>query len=255
MNHVEKLMLAAMITVLCLSLSITYADLTEGLVGYWGLDEGNGKEIAEGTDKDHVGTFVAGNPKWVDGKFNKGLEFDGLSDVEIPDHDDFHLVEAVSVALWAKPDGVVQATWAKFFIKQKSGEYPYSLQYDDGQAIFATVHASARFDTQPKLQTFEEWAHLAFVYAGDGLFLYKDGEEVAKNDAASGDLQQNALSLSIGGRLNSGQDFTGAIDEVYLYNRELSVDEIKLLMEGHTKAFAVAPAGKLAVTWGDLKSK
>jgi len=254
MIHVKKLALAAMITVLCLGLSVTYADLTEGLVGYWSLDEGNGKEIAEGTGKDHVGTFVAGNPKWVDGKFSKGLEFDGLSDVEIPDHDDFHLVEAVSVALWAKPDGA-QADWGKFFIKQKSGEYPYSLQYDDGQAIFATVHASARFDTAPKLPTFKEWAHLAFVYAGDGLFLYKNGEEIAKNEQATGDLQQNELSLSIGGRLNSGQDFKGTIDEVYLYNRELSVDEIKRLMEGHEKAFAVAPGGKLAVTWGDLKSR
>ena len=67
------MMLTQIVLVLCLmfGLSVAVADLNEGLVGYWGLDEGKGKEIQEGTGKEHAGTFVAGEPKWTDGQFGK----------------------------------------------------------------------------------------------------------------------------------------------------------------------------------------
>jgi hypothetical protein len=59
--------------------------------------------------------------------------------------------------------------------------------------------------------------------------MYKDGEEAGR-DNGSGDLQQNDLSLSIGGRLDSGQNFIGIIDDVRLFNRVLTSEEIKQIM-------------------------
>ena len=58
------------------------------------------------------------------------------------------------------------------------------------------------------------------------MILYKDGKEVARIQA-SGELQQNDTPLSIGGRLNSGQDLKGSIDEVMLYNRALTPKEVE----------------------------
>ena len=143
--------------------SVSSADLSEGLIGYWKFDEGSGDKVKDISGEDHHGKLVSGKIKWIDGKEKKAIYFSG-TDIQIDDHPDFHLEDAVSVSLWTKPDGA-QPNWAKFLIKQKTGEYPYSLQYDDGQAIFATVHASARFDTAPHLPTFEKWAHLCFTYS------------------------------------------------------------------------------------------
>ncbi len=215
---------------------IVHADIYDGLIGWWMLDEGTGTIVADSSGAGHDGFFVDSTPEWVPGMYGTALEFDGTDKVEIPDHPDFHLTDAMSVALWMQPQAD-QTSSAKLFIKQKSGQYPYSLQFDDAaQGLFATVYASTRYDTAPHIPNFPgEWAHMCFTYNGSVLILYKGGEEVASVNT-SGRLQQNNLSLSIGCRLDYDQNFNGIIDDVRLFNRELSPEEIQQIMTD-------APAG------------
>ena len=207
-----------------------YADIDDGLVGWWMLDEGTGTAVADSSGTGHDGFFADSTPEWVPGLYGTGLKFDGTDKVEIPDHEDFHLTNAISVALWMQPEAE-QSSSAKLFIKQKSGQYPYALQYDEsGQGLFATVYASTRYDTSPHIPDFAgEWAHMCFTYNGSVLILYKDGEQVATVNT-SGQLQQNDLSLSIGGRLDYDQNFIGIIDDVRLFNRVLPPEEINQVM-------------------------
>ncbi len=215
--------------VLVSSLALTTVAKAD-LIGWWLLDEGSGTTVADVSGAGHGGVFAEGDPEWVDGRSGKALKFDGSNKVEIPDHEDFHLREAVSMGLWAQPESD-QPEYGKFFCKQKSGEYPYALQFSSSQTIRATVDASARFDS-PAIPNFVgEWAHLCFTYDGAALILYKDGEEATRIEA-SGELQQNDLSLSIGGRLSSGQNFIGIIDDVRLYNHALTAEEVKASMVG-----------------------
>ena len=44
------------------------------------------------------------------------------------------------------------------------------------------------------------------------------------------------------------------IDEVRLWNRALSQDDIKILKELNAQSTPVDPLGKLSTTWGSLKS-
>ncbi len=241
--------------VLVLSLVLTSV-VKADLIGWWRLDEGTGTTVADVSGAGHNGFFAEGTPEWVEGKFGKALKFDGTNKVEIPDHADFHLEDAVSMALWIKPEAD-QPEYAKPFIKQKSGEYPYAIQYSSSQTLRATVNASDRFDTTPGLENFVgEWAHLCMTYDGSAVILYKDGEEVARI-AATGKLQQNDLSLSIGGRLGSGQNFSGIIDDVYLYSHALSIDEIQATMKGgggYPYALGPEPADGAMIedTWVNL---
>ena len=48
--------------------------------------------------------------------------------------------------------------------------------------------------------------------------------------------------------------FTGAIDEVRLWNRALSDEDINTLMGLSTQATPADPLDKLSTTWGNLKS-
>jgi len=217
------------------------ADIFEGLIGWWMFDEGTGTTVADSSGNGHDGFFVDGEPEWVPGVYGKALRFDGENKVEIPDHEDFHLTNAITVALWMQPEGD-QPDYAKPFIKQKSGEYPYALQYNTAQGIYATINASTRYDTSPRIQNFPgEWAHMCFTYDGSVLILYKDGEEAGRVNA-SGDLQQNDLSLSIGGRLDSDQNFIGIIDDVRLFNRVLTVEEIQEIMVDAPAATVTDPS-------------
>ena len=210
------------------------------LIGWWRMDEGLGTTVADMSGGNHTGQFAEGTPEWVNGRSGKALQFDGSNKVEIPDHDDFHLTDALSVALWTKPEST-QPSYGKFFCKQKSGEYPYAIQYNEsGEGIRGTVNASARFDTSHTPNFPGEWGHLCMTYDGTAVILYRDGEEAGRIDA-TGELQQNDLSLSIGGRIDSTQNFAGIIDDVKLYSHALTIEEIQEAMEGEGFPYAFGP--------------
>ena len=64
----------------------------------------------------------------------------------------------------------------------------------------------------------------------------------------------NASSFVIGGTQESRDWFTGMIDEVKLYSRGITEDEVKESMAG-PGGMSVEFAGKLAVTWGKIRNK
>jgi len=232
-----------MFVVLMLGLFLTSAAnaIDPSLIGWWKLDEGVGTTVADASGRGHNGVFAEGTPEWVEGMYDKALKFDGANKVEIPDHPDFHLEDAISMALWIMPEADVQPGYAKLFMKQRSDVYPYNIQYaGNGTNIRTTVYTSGQMDTSGTPNFAGEWGHLCMTYDGSALILYKDGEEVAQI-ATSGKIQQNDLSLSIGGRLNSSQNFIGIIDDVKLYNRALTPADIKQAMIAPLPTLAFDP--------------
>ena len=245
----QAIFVITLLALFCMS-SGQSAAVQKGLVGYWKFNEGDGDEAADSSEMGNHGVFV-GEIKWVAGKFGTALEFtQSQSCVKIEHSESINFLKEFTITLWTKPADS-QPSYGKLICKQKTGEYPYAIQYDEpGEQLRGTVNSSARFDTSG-IPNFTEWAHIALTYDGEVELLYKDGVEVARK-VATGDLQQNDLELSIGSRLNSGQSFVGIIDDVRLYNRALFQDEIEEVMAGE-ETFAVSPSGKLAITWGMIK--
>jgi hypothetical protein len=60
--------------------------------------------------------------------------------------------------------------------------------------------------------------------------------------------------FQIGGSHRVGQprEFTGIIDEVMVFNRELSAQEIQIIMSDVTAS--VEPGGRIATRWGSIKN-
>ena len=50
-----------------------------------------------------------------------------------------------------------------------------------------------------------------------------------------------------------GETYVGGMDEVFLYDRALSEDELETIMKSFEVAFAVESGGKLATCWASLK--
>jgi hypothetical protein len=74
------------------------------------------------------------------------------------------------------------------------------------------------------------WAHLAATFDGTNLRLYVNGTLVATRPA-SGSIVQSASPLQIGGASTINSWFQGRIDEVRLYNRALTAQEIGVDMQ------------------------
>jgi len=119
--------------------------------------------------------------------------------------------------------------------------------------IYSTAGAWAqRLVTGESLTT--EWTHVAVNYEkGEGVEEYFNGE-LAGEGAAPPAVDAIDGSIMVGARHPGQEFFKGIIDEVAVYNRTLSLDEIKRDMEAVGGA-AVSNSGKLASTWANIKSE
>ena len=82
----------------------------------------------------------------------------------------------------------------------------------------------------------DQWYHLVGTYNGTGIALYRDGVLVDSSVVVAGqELSDSSKNLRIGHDSNDAGIWNGSIDEVAIWNRSLSDDEIKnlyLIQEG-----------------------
>ena len=103
-----------------------------------------------------------------------------------------------------------------------------------GGRAFVSTWGQALFG--PTLQT-GQWYHVAATSSGGNFKLFVDGEEVASGVMP---LQTAAGSSLYLGRLDASRRLDGRQDEVLVYNRALSPQEISGLYHAGAANFAVA---------------
>jgi hypothetical protein len=198
---------------------------------------------------------LRGTPKWIDGKFGRALEFDGGGDsVEVLSSDSLNVTESITMEMWVKAPaggevkqaGIEKGGW-------EVGEYSLYPVYEGGTVIqfFDLPPACGDAGVRgPGLQD-EEWHYLAGTWDGDTIVLYLDGDLVA-SAKCGGELSTSNQSVHIGSRLAGERYLVGSVDEVRIYNRALTQDEVKKDMQSFGP-FALFPGEKLATLWGKVK--
>ena len=228
------------------------------LVAYWSFDAGSGKVLKDYSGNGNDGQ-VNGSAKWVDGKFGKAMEFNGVdSFVLVPNNDSYNFgkEDSFSISLWInyEPKGDWQGALQKF-----NGGYPFKVEVQPDNNLYFAIYDGTNFPKAFVGVVNGEWHHCGFIrdVKTDKLYSYLDGKPVEANeDTTTGEIA-NAADLYIGAR-KPGNTITykGMLDEIAIYNRVLTEDEIKQAANGRlpeTKGVAVAPLDKLATTWGSVK--
>ncbi|MCY4403611.1 MAG: LamG domain-containing protein [Candidatus Poribacteria bacterium] len=220
----------------------------DGLIGYWAFDEGAGKTAADVSGNGHNGEF-AGAPKWVDGKFNSALEFDGVDDhVKVKDNDSLDLTDKITLMAWFNPSDAL--TSRRMMVKNDS--IFVIFDFGDSNSIDFLVKPDNLF-AQSKTTDWKigEWYHFAGTFDGKTLRVYVNG--VLEGEVLNGKpITPSNLDFWIGGD-DFGRptdSFPGKIDEVRLYDKVLSEGDIQKVMDTPQD---VEPQGKLTTTWGKLK--
>ena len=101
-----------------------------------------------------------------------------------------------------------------------------------------------------------EWVHIAFVAnldADERIFYINGKRDVVGGGPVTTRSNISHVVLAVGHDSNAFIQpfyFAGAIDEVAIYNRSLSDEEI----QGNSTPLAVSPVGSLSLTWGSIKS-
>ena len=232
-----------------LSLIASYAfSAEEGLVGYWNFDEGKGDVASDSSGNKNDAKLVR-SPEWVDGKFGKALKFDGgkTQKVEVPDSKTFaEITTAVTMEAWVNPANL--SAWMSFGVK---GDITYGMFINPAAYVRMHYSGGTTLDTPANTIKANEWTHVVGTYDGKTVMIYLNGVKQAEVKASAA-IPASAATYVIGGTQESRDWFSGMIDEVKVYSRGLTEDEVKKSMAGNIKA--VDSVGKLAFTWGNIKS-
>ncbi len=197
------------------------------LMGYWTFD-GHALDIS---GNDRHGT-INGDPMFVDGIFNQALEFDGDDYVSIDGYKGVLGPNAFSIAAWVKQTagntGTIVA-WGQLV----DGARARFLLRANGQLRLSTF--AGRVETDIFL-SLDEWYHVAVtkVQDQDLATLYLDGQEVT-SEAQSFTALNIVADVDVGigwDPVNQGSYFTGIIDEVFIYDKELTQEEVQQIIEG-----------------------
>jgi len=234
--------------VLCFS-NISLAQAPK-LIARWSFDEGSGdtvKDVVGGND----GKFVGGKLNWVDAKFEKGIEFTGKNiHVAVKKDPALELESSVTLAVWVN----FAATGGREEIVSYDDSYVIT---SEGGIFKSFIHQANWPMANGKTQIVTgEWYFAATVFDGKNVNLYVNGE-LDGTIAAPGNIAYQNTEMWFGAApADPGQAwyFNGIMDEVEIYNKAMTADEMKNLYNSPPVSNAVDQKGKLAIAWGQLKS-
>jgi RNA polymerase sigma-70 factor, ECF subfamily len=233
--------------------------LGKGLIGYWRFDDGPGSAAARdlsGNGNHCVLRQVDPGKSWVAGAIGTGVALDGHGWLECP------RIEAVarlgtelSIGMWARRSGRPTPQRHVLFGRQLGtwGEDHFALALR-GNQVEVMSHVWRSTMRKPMPPTGDRWFHLAMVHADDGsTHLYIDGLHIGKSTwSRRVHLGGGDNPLTIGGGINTpepgdvGELFEGAVDELVVYDRALTGDEVAAL--AGRKQPPIPPAATVTAT-------
>jgi hypothetical protein len=198
----------------------------EGLVGWWTFDE----EPDAPVTLDYSGHRLGGTllkAARVPGRAGSALACTGGC-VVVPSHPLLSLTNALSIECWVQTDSAGQKN--KWMVNRVFGggvDTGYRLGVLDGHPCFEIPLTawSHNLKAAAPLAT-GRWVHLAGTFDGKTMRIYVDGKEQGAM-ARPGPVKPNAFHLVLGNyEVGHPSHFTGLLDDVRLYNRALTPDEI-----------------------------
>ncbi len=218
------------------------------LVGWWTLDEGSGTIAYDSSIYGNDGTIV-GDPEWVLGWKNGALDFDGDGDyIDCGDDESLEVGNEITVGVWVN----LRTITISYMTVVAKGEYSWRLST---QATASAFHFGINYwqiansSITPKGAVgANEWHHIAGTYDGATIRLYYDGELNNSLTSTAG-IGTNEANVRIGTNPEAVDRYwDGLADEVRIYNRALTAEEINAeMIEPQYKATAPDPYDKSTI--------
>lgn len=218
-----------------------------GLVGHWDFDDGQGTVAQDKSGQNSNGSLTNfdGSGDWVNGKINTAVSFDGTND-HVQVDDDFGDPNTLTMTAWFK----TSASSDMGILGQSDQQPPTSPTSNTPTVMIQqSGHMHVEFWTgsivnMESTDTYNdgEWHHVAFVGDGTIQTLYMDGEYVTSRSGVIDNSWWVYTQIGAGwctgassnrcdSAVNTWTYFNGDIDDVRIYNRALSAEEVQTLYE------------------------
>ena len=249
-----------MLLVFTLSISVNAFAINgdEALMMYLPFDEGNGDKAMDASGN-NIEAILHGATWSKDGKVgscvyladdDKYVEVDAVPELDITDE--------LTIQAWFLPEesqgdsnlmGRRTSNNVGGYCLQWSAQFTGAPQIETWINIGGWQGSRDKQTIKPEL---EKWHHVASTYDGGMIRQYIDGKLDIEFKPPVGKINSVDVVFRIGKGQTGLIGMVGYVDEVAIYNRALSEDEINQDMEKGI-FYAVSPGSKLATTWANLK--
>ena len=244
----EKAFFPLMLIFSVLALSQSAIAQDEELIAHWPLLEGTGSTASDTTGNGHDGTLV-NNPTWN----NDGLVFDGLDDyinigtLNVPG-------QALTLAAWIQADQLENCIHRDCRILSKATGTAEQAHYWMLSTIKVGNQTRLRFRLKTNGITSTLVAstgnlingdlfHVAAVYDGATMRLYKDGAEVGSLAKTGSINTNNSVQTWIGSNPNNANSrpWKGLIADVRIYQQALTEADVNDVIDKYQADDTLSP--------------
>ncbi|MEK7400138.1 MAG: LamG domain-containing protein [Candidatus Poribacteria bacterium] len=237
--------------------SVSWGKAPEGLVFFFAFDEKSGDTVRDQSGFGNNG-IITGKQDWINGKFKGGFHFDGKTNISVKNAEPLtSLTHPMSVAAWVNPDSITG--WHNIIEMDRTAASKvngWKLGFNATKTITWTTYGVLDFSSVTVID-FSKWTHVAATWDGARAIVYVNGKPdppMSGGGVINVKDTNDIPSLDLGWRRSSASSYyQGGMDEVCIFKRVLSENEINSLMNGLGDMMAVDPGGKLSTVWGDVK--
>jgi hypothetical protein len=234
----------------------------QGLVAWWKFDEGKGRQALDNVG--HVQDKVLNNYEWVGGVSSSALKFDGFTTVVTREAQRVPRIEGnFSIEAWV----AIQAypwNWVAIVDQEKDQQagYFFGIDSEGRLGLQLAVWGSWEECTSEVRVPLREWSHVAGTYdPASGIRLYVNGKSAGKLPVLGKITPAEDTGLQIGRsfkmlpptalvrefvKFPASYSLDGILDELKIYNRTLSPEEVA---SAYTANKSAAPLALAARAW------
>ncbi len=196
-----------------------------GVVSYWRFDEDTGSDVLDSSGNND-GTINGATR--IPGKYYGGLSFDGSTQsVTVADDSSLDIIDEITISAWINTGTSGSQT---VVAKADGTNKQYGIRIDSSNIYFYTWGSDASMSA-PYILVAGQWYHIAATFdsSSETGQIYINGSPSAGDTTASA-ITSAASDVFIGAEGDGGgitNGFVGTIDEVAIFSKALSSEEIE----------------------------
>jgi hypothetical protein len=199
---------------------------------------GNGATISDNSPAGNHGTISGSVTSTPLGRFGKAASFDGNGWITVPDSDSLDAETALTMSAWVN-FAYSGGDYASGVIAKRGGyndRTAYTLFFWAQNKLWTDIDYETERLGSSSILELNRWYHVAVVYDGTAggsqrVRMYIDGALDSVAFEASSSIPDYDSNLEVGRLVNGGNTMIGLIDEVAVWRRALSAEEIAMLTQ------------------------
>lgn len=215
-----------------------------GLVGYWSFNEGTGTVAGDYSGYKNAGSISGTGAVWTDGKFGKALNFaNGTLGMEVDSAAKVISTGSFTISAWVKFSAGYNTESAEEFVFRMgdaSSDNDIIMSFGSGTSggtsgaaniIHYNTSGWVSAPSNKRSWDANTWYHIVGTFSTtNGSVIYVNGISDGTNSDTVARGPNHSTLLAIGAAESNGLHlFLGTIDDVRIYNRELSAAEVQAL--------------------------